>query len=268
MALSTCWSMTLNNPTEEMMVLVRNPNQDYIRQLIWTAEEESTPHIQAYVKLIKQQRMSFIKKLYPGGHFQPISSAEYLRNAVDYAQKEDDTTRGAHVNTLADTIADPVYLLNRLVRTIIDRELAEWVDQQHDAEQLFSLLNQRTPGDMVSVKFQDRFRLRIQDEELLLVRERPSICKLLVSAQYHKIKMDYLLPIVKYNIDKYIQTRDADDNEGEGSGESELYESESISSASEEDDSEEAFDEDCAIESIDGSSQSDCEEERGDEVCD
>jgi len=260
--------MTLNNPTEEMMVLVRNPNQDYIRQLIWTAEEESTPHIQAYVKLIKQQRMSFIKKLYPGGHFQPISSAEYLRNAVDYAQKEDDTTRGAHVNTIADTIADPVYLLNRLMRTILDRELAAAEGKQKsDAEGLLNHL-QGIPVESVPSTFIGRLKLWIQREECLLARERPSVCKLLVSAQYTKIKESYLIDILKYNIDKYIQQRDADDNEGEGSGESELYESESISSASEEDDSEEAFDEDCTIESIDCSSESDCEEERGDEVCD
>jgi len=259
MALSTCWSMTLNNPTEEMMVLVRNPNQDYIRQLIWTAEEgeEGTPHIQAYVKLIKQQRMSFIKKLYPGGHFQPISAAEYHRNAVDYAQKEDDTTRGAHVNTLADTIADPVYLLNRLIRTIIDRDLDDIDDQRPlDSDQLFMEYNKRLMG---SGTFQQRFKVVLHEEEGILARERPSICKLLVSAQYNKIKDDWLLSIVKYNIDKYIQTRDADDNEGQGAGESELHETESVSSSGDE---EEDFEIDSqADEGSDASSQSSYQQE-------
>jgi len=250
------------------MVLVRNPNQDYIRQLIWTAEEgeEGTPHIQAYVKLIKQQRMSFIKKLYPGGHFQPISSAEYLRNAVDYAQKEDDTTRGAHVNTVADTIADPVYLLNRLIRTILDRDFDDIDDhlpqRPLDADQLFMEYNRRLMG---SGTFQQRFKVVLHEEEGMLARERPSICKLLVSAQYGKIKDDWLLSIVKYNIDKYIQQRDADHNEGQRAGESELHETESVSSASSE---EEEFEEDegSSIEGSDSGSESDCEEEGGDET--
>ena len=149
--------MTINNPTEEMMVLVRNPNQDYIRQLIWTPEEgkEGTPHVQAYLKLIKQQRLSFVKKLYPGAHLQPISAADYNRNAVDYAQKEDETTIGSHVNTLADTIADPVYLLNRLIRDILERDLDD-IDEEGklDANQLFMAYNAALPREG---RFQIRF---------------------------------------------------------------------------------------------------------------
>lgn len=234
MALSTCWSMTINNPSEEMMVLVRNPNQDYIRQLIWTAEEgeEGTPHIQGYLKLIKQQRMSFVKKLYPSAHFQPVSAAEYNRNCVDYAQKEDETTVGAHVNTLADTIADPVYLLNRLIRDILDQSIPE-VDPHNnlDAFKIFVALNKDLKGEG---KFSKRFALCLQEEELLLVRQRPSVAKLLVSAQYKKIKEDYLMPIVNYNIDKYIQHRDANDNEGEGTGETTDDETKSTTSTGEE----------------------------------
>lgn len=249
MALSTCWSMTINNPSEEMMVLVRNPNQDYIRQLIWTAEEgeEGTPHIQGYLKLIKQQRMSFVKKLYPSGHFQPISAAEYHRNCVDYAQKEDETTVGAHVNTLADTIADPVYLLNRLIREILDRDLPE-IDEQNnlDAMMMFMAYNKSIIGEG---RFQARFNRALHEEELSLVQERPSVAKLLVSAQYKKIKEDYMLPIVKYNIAKYIQQRDANDNEGEGTGETTDDETKSTTSTSEE------TEEECEEEGDEGSSQ-------------
>jgi len=248
------------------MVLVRNPNQDYIRQLIWTAEEgeEGTPHIQAYLKLIKQQRMSFVKKLYPTGHFQPISAAEYLRNCVDYAQKEDETTVGAHVNTLSDTIADPVYLLNRLIRSVLERELSPWNTEQLGAHELLSRL-QCIPVLEAPTTWIGRLKLWIQREEAVLVRERPSVCKLLVSAQYTKIKDNYLVDILQYNIDKYIQTRDADDNEGEGSGESELHETKSTSSSgSEEEEFQESGSE--ADEGFDASSQPDSETEGGDEV--
>jgi len=247
------------------MVLIRNPNQDYIRQLIWTAEtgEEGTPHIQAYIKLIKQQRMSFVKKLFPSGHFQPITSPEYNRNAVDYAQKEDETTTGAHVNTMVDTIADPVYLLNRLLRTIIDK--AGDLSVYDTTESIFTaLLNKPT---FTPMKFPEKLLHMVAEEERLLVRERPSICKLLVSAQYSKIKSEYIQTILKYNIDKYIQQRDANYNEGEGSGTSSDGESESISSASEE---EEIDEEDCsqADEGFDSGGESDCEEEGGDETLD
>ena len=214
-----------------MMVLIRNPNNDYIRQLIWTQEEgaEGTVHLQCYLKLIKQQRMSFVKKLYPAGHFKPVANAEYIRNAVDYAQKDDETTRGAHVNTLADTIADPVYLLNRLIRTIIDRE---FVDASHElnADQLFNILLFCKSSHDTFVK---KMLAWIQDEETLLIRARPSVCKLLVSAQYSKIKTDYLTPLIKYNIDSFIRTRDADDNEGTRTGETEYDESKSVSSSEE-----------------------------------
>jgi len=260
MALSTCWSMTINNPSEEMMVLVRNPNQDYIRQLIWTAEEgeEGTPHIQAYLRLIKQQRMSFVKKLFPSGHFQPCSAAEYTRNCIDYAQKEDDTTVGAHVNTLADTIADPVYLLNRLIRTILDRELAPWQMEQDDADSLLSRL-QGIPVLEAPTNWVGRLKLMIQREEGVLARSRPSVCKLLVSAQYTKIKDNYLLDILKYNIDKYIQTRDANDNEGQGTGETTDDETESTTSTSEE--TEEDFEEEGDESSSQQSSDERCAED-------
>ena len=241
------------------MVLIRNPNNDYIRQLIWTAEEgeEGTPHIQAYLKLIKQQRMSFVKKLYPGGHYQAISSAEYNRNAVDYAQKEDDTTTGAHVNTLCDTIADPVYLLNRLIRAVIDRFLP--ADNEMDAATIGAFLRGIPTTADPPTTFKDRLRLWINDQELVLARERPSVCKLLVSAQYCKIKHDYSAVLLEYNIEKYIQQRDANDNEGQGTGESELHETESVSGFGDEE-------EDCEEGSSDEGSD-DSDSESGEQEC-
>jgi len=248
------------------MVLIRNPNNDYIRQLIWTAEEgeKGTPHIQAYLKLIKQQRMSFVKKLYPGGHYKPISAADYIRNAVDYAQKEDETTTGAHVNTLCDTIADPVYLLNRLIRAVLDDKLP--ADNEMDAPDIGAFLRGIPTTADPPTTFKERLRLWINDQELVLARERPSVCKLLVSAQYNKIKQDYSAVLLEYNIEKYIQQRDANDNEGQGTGESELHEAESISGTSQEGDEEEG-DEGSSVEGSDSSGAEDSGEASGDEAC-
>jgi len=100
------WSMTINNPDERDLALVRNGYADYCRELIHTLEvgAEGTPHIQAWVKLQRQQRMSFMRKLFPGGHFKPLTSAEYVANTKVYAQKDDDTTAGAHVHVYHDPI--------------------------------------------------------------------------------------------------------------------------------------------------------------------
>lgn len=98
------WSVTINNPSEAQLAIVRNGYPDYCREIVHTLEqgEQGTPHVQAYVKLQRQQRLSFMKKLFPGGHCKPLTSAEYVHNTKMYAQKNDDTTRSAHVHVFQD----------------------------------------------------------------------------------------------------------------------------------------------------------------------
>ena len=93
----TYWSMTLNNPTDSEMVLIRNPNEKYIRQFVWTpeeGEETGTPHIQGWLRLQRNQSLSFLKKLYPRAMFKGIEKDEYNENTHNYAQKNDGTERG------------------------------------------------------------------------------------------------------------------------------------------------------------------------------
>jgi len=110
------WSMTINNPDETDMALVRNGYADYCRELIHTLEvgKEGTPHVQAWVKLQRQQRMSFMRKLFPRGHFKPLTCAEYVLNTKMYAQKDDDTTAGAHVHVYHD----PIDTIESVVRQV------------------------------------------------------------------------------------------------------------------------------------------------------
>jgi len=98
------WSVTINNYDDRDLAIVRNGYPDYCREIVHTLEEgkEGTPHIQAWVKLQRQQRMSFLRKLFPGGHFKPLTSAEYVENTKRYAQKDDETTRSAHVHVFHD----------------------------------------------------------------------------------------------------------------------------------------------------------------------
>jgi len=116
------WSMTINNPDETDLALVRNGYGDYCRELIHTLEVggEGTTHIQAWVKLQRQQRLSFMKKLFPRGHFKPLTSAEYVHNTKMYAQKEDDTTAGAHVHTYHDPVDTIESVVKKVAQAMIE----------------------------------------------------------------------------------------------------------------------------------------------------
>lgn len=111
------WSVTINNYDDRDLAIVRNGYPDYCREIIYTLEEgkEGTPHIQAWVKLQRQQRMSFLRKLFPGGHFRPLTSAEYVENTKQYAQKNDETTRSAHVHVFHD----PTGTLESIMKQVI-----------------------------------------------------------------------------------------------------------------------------------------------------
>jgi len=115
------WSMTINNPDETDLALVRNGYADYCRELIHTLEvgDNGTPHVQAWVKLQRQQRMSFMRKLFPRGHFKPLTSAEYVANTKMYAQKDDDTTAGAHVHVYHD----PIQTIESVVKQVAEAML-------------------------------------------------------------------------------------------------------------------------------------------------
>ena len=105
--------MVINNPTENDYAIVLRGYPDHVRELVWTREvgEGGTEHIQAYVKLQRQQRMSFIKKLFPRGHFKPITRDEYAHNTIVYTQKDDATTAGQHRQTFNDPIPNADTLL-------------------------------------------------------------------------------------------------------------------------------------------------------------
>jgi len=162
------WSMTINNPDERDLALVRNGYADYCRELIHTLEvgAEGTPHIQAWVKLQRQQRMSFMRKLFPGGHFKPLTSAEYVANTKMYAQKDDETTAGAHVHVFHD----PTDTVESIVKKVGIRILEE-TDDKH-----------------ISIK-----RLRVQKA---MVEEDYRAAKMFVSATYKAMWDKYEKEIV------------------------------------------------------------------------
>lgn len=175
--LATYWSMTINNPTETDGVLVRNPNDKYIRQLVWTPEvgEDGTPHVQAWLRLQRNQTLAFVKKLYPRGHFKPLTKEDYNENTHDYAQKNDETTAGHHVISVNDPLPG--------VDTILYRVLDE-VYKQSDAA-----------TKMAGISLNDMLKLtrKIEDD---MVSKRAGLEKLFISGTYDKMKRRFYAQIL------------------------------------------------------------------------
>lgn len=111
------WGVTINNYDDRDLAIMERGYPDYCREVVWTLEEgkeKGTPHIQAYVKLQRQQRLSFMKKIFPGGNFKPLTSAEYIHNTKKYCQKNDETTRSAH----KQVFHDPIHTLETVCRRV------------------------------------------------------------------------------------------------------------------------------------------------------
>lgn len=121
------WSVTINNYDDKDLAIIRNGYPDYCREIVHTLEEgeQGTPHIQAWVKLQRQQRMSFMRKLFPGGHFKPLTSAEYVQNTKMYAQKQDETTQSAHVHVFHDPTGTVEALIPQVIHRMWDH--SEWM---------------------------------------------------------------------------------------------------------------------------------------------
>lgn len=111
------WGMVINNYDETDLALVQQGYPDHIRQMVYTLEkgESGTPHIQAYVRLYRQQRLSYVKKLFPRGSFKALLAEEYKLNAQRYAQKLDKTAESSAVIT-NNPFPDPVQELLAVIR--------------------------------------------------------------------------------------------------------------------------------------------------------
>ena len=92
MALSTHYAITINNPDENDHAMCVRGHPDYFKHFIWQEEvgEDGTPHIQGLVKLHRNQRFSFMKKLFPRAHLTALNSDEHRENMLHYVQKSTD----------------------------------------------------------------------------------------------------------------------------------------------------------------------------------
>lgn len=119
----THWQMTINNYDETDLALIQQGYPDNIRQIVYTLEvgKEGTPHIQAFIKMKRDCRLTHMKKLFPRGHFQYLDSSEYKLNAQRYAQKLDATA----VSPATITNGDPLHTIEGTIRTIINRMISD-----------------------------------------------------------------------------------------------------------------------------------------------
>lgn len=197
----TYFSVTINNPDDNDLLIVRNPNDKYIRQCIWTHETgaEGTPHIQMWVRLHRNNSLSLIKKLYPRGHFKGIAKDEYNENTHAYAQKDDDTTRGHHVITSTGLPPDVVNILQEVVVRLINR-----------------LTNPLWYADVVTSSFKRNWgdiHVARESEEEKMVAEKPHLAKIFVSANYKQIvqRFFHVFWDTQINVNKQTNRQDAEE---------------------------------------------------------
>jgi len=124
----THWQMTINNYDETDLALVQQGYPDHIAKLVYTLEEgeEGTPHVQAFIKMKRDCRLSHMKKLFPRGHFGYLDTLEFKLNAERYAQKTDPTTRSAH--TIIN--GDPLHTIEGIIRVVCQRIVEEYDDEE------------------------------------------------------------------------------------------------------------------------------------------
>jgi len=187
----TYWSATINNPDANDWIIVMNPNEKYIRQVVYTLEkgEEGTEHIQAWIRLQRNQTFRAVQKLLPRAHLRSCDKDEYNENAYRYAQKNDETTLGNHVITINDPLPNIDTQLYKVLEKAyelydfakIDRDYWSWRGP-HDLT--------LTQVRIKKMKWVD-FRVLTEEVEGAFVEEKANLEKLFVSGSYEKMKQRF-----------------------------------------------------------------------------
>lgn len=128
----THWWMVINNYDATDLALVQQGYPDHIRQLVYTlekGEQNGTPHIQAYIKMKRDCRMSQLRKLFPNASkFGPCTTAEYTLNAQRYAQKLDGTAQ----SPATITNWDPLLTLEGVMKHVINKMIDDYGEDDSD----------------------------------------------------------------------------------------------------------------------------------------
>ncbi len=87
------WLITHNNPTMLLEDYLQSwePLCNYVVGQLEKGKEEETPHIQAYIALKKNSRLTGLKKRDPKAHFEMVKRDN---GAAAYCMKEDTRVEG------------------------------------------------------------------------------------------------------------------------------------------------------------------------------
>jgi len=236
----TYWSVTINNPDDNDYLIMRNPNEKYIRTLVWTEEEggeEHTPPLHAWVRLQRNNSQSFMKRLYPRAHLRAIDKDQYNEACHAYAQKNDETTAGNHIIS----INDPLPANDTLLYKVIEEGFALLMKVDEDKYDHYLHEGPRVV-DRLTLKKLDTVAI-----ERDMVSKRAGLEKIFCSPAYDKMKQKFWREILFRILNKTdedaikcssatqeteVETSDRDSDSDEESG-SETDEGSSESSGSE-----------------------------------
>lgn len=129
------WAFTLNNYTEQELTMIRSM-PEFIKQCIWELEkgEEETPHVQGWIKLKSQQRLSYLRAHYlTRAHYTGMTSDEWNQNMKKYVQKQDSTAVGPAVQVRQEQQAlFPAVAVELIVEELMCLEAEGYYVEKHD----------------------------------------------------------------------------------------------------------------------------------------
>lgn len=238
------WGMVINNYDETDLALVQQGYPDHVRKIVYTLErgESGTPHIQAYVRLFRQQRLSYVKKLFPRGNFKALTSDEYKLNAERYAQKQDKTAESPSV-IINNPFPDPV------------KELVSVIEEAFSSPDCNEYYHHRPHIWAEAQPRKSTLLDWLAKIEFRRVRKTPSLAKFYVSPLYRKVKAEYLDALKAHVFDlhkvedthththtdeKFSHAEDITNGSGEDDEEFEEFESEGEDDEGDEDSESEA----------------------------
>ena len=148
--------------------------------MIWTPEEgeEGTKHIQGWVRLQRNQSLSFMKKLYPRAHLKPCKKDDYNENCHSYAQKNDQTTDGNHHILLND----PIPASDTVLYQVLERAFEKLLERDTEIQKLY-LLDDIYIGLSPKVTLP---KLRTTEIEREMVMDKSGLEKIFCSPVYEK----------------------------------------------------------------------------------
>lgn len=193
---------------------------EFIKQCIWELEkgDADTPHVQGWLKLKLQQRMSYLRSHYlPRAHYTGMTTDEWNQNMKRYVQKQDSTAVGGVVQQRQE---QPVLFPAIAVEMIVEEIMALEEDGYYQSDgRWFHQGNERCFDDIYRVVC----RRLIAKHRIELLCCRPDV-KLAVRSFYKEISNRIRLQ--QRNADNSTSQRE--DVESRSDGESGNYVAEEV----------------------------------------